>query len=197
MRDKVLGLTRIADPSDEIEVTGLFSDAPTLRPADIFTKAALPGRSAALDIGICSPDVCTVGLDCCYSMHQKKIPRYAPFIWRMGFEYRPMVCCCYGRVHPECQDNSKTLAHGASRRRGVGDYRTLFSRAHRNIGVEVWRRLALMVHACLPKLSDSEEQLSSGEAAPACCGGFWVFSRCLVAISISSGKQKKSTWSES
>ena len=162
VRDQVLDLTHLADPSAEVEVTGLFSDAPTLRPADIFTIAALPGRSAALDIGICSPDACTAGLDCCDSMRRKKVDKYAHYVGRVDFEYRPLVFSWYGRVHPECQDILKTLARGAARRRGVRDYGTLLSRVHQNIGVEIWRRLALMVHACLPKLSDTEEQLLNG-----------------------------------
>ena len=70
----------------------------------------------------------------------------------------------HGRVHPGCHDILLTLAQGAARRRGVGDYHVLFSRLRRNVGVETWKRLALMVHACLPKLSDGEEQLLAGEA---------------------------------
>ena len=51
VRDSILELVHLADPSAEIEIQNLFPDAPTLRPADIFTIAALPGRTAALDIG--------------------------------------------------------------------------------------------------------------------------------------------------
>ena len=102
--DCVLELTHLADPSSETEVRALFPNAPTLRPADIFTSAALPGRMAALDIGICSPDDCGAGDDCCDSMHISKLNRYSQFLVGRtgpGFEYCPLIFSCYGRVHLE------------------------------------------------------------------------------------------------
>lgn len=72
----MLEVCHLADPSAETEIRNLFPDAPTLRPADIFTSAAFPGRMAALDIGICCPDANGAGLDCCDSMHNCKIDRY-------------------------------------------------------------------------------------------------------------------------
>ena len=81
----------------------------------------------------------------------------------IDFEYRPLIVSCYGRVHPEAQVILKTLAHVGARRRGIFDYRILLARAHRNIGVEIWRRVASMVHGCLPKLSDGERVLLASE----------------------------------
>ena len=156
--DCVLELTHLADPSAETEVLNLFPDAPTLRPADIFTTAALPGRMAALDIGICSPDACGAGIDCCDSMHENKIKKYSDhLIGRAGvdFIYCPLVFSCYGRVHPECMSILRCIAQGAARRRGVLDFRGLLSRLHRNIGVAIWRRAAAMVQNCTPKLNES------------------------------------------
>ena len=41
----------------------------TLDSVDILTSAALPGRLAALDIGITSPDAARAGVDCCHAMY--------------------------------------------------------------------------------------------------------------------------------
>ena len=76
VRDSVLALVHIADASASIEVPELIASAPGLRPADIFTTAALPGGQAALDIGICSPDATGAGTDCCETMWQRKTWHY-------------------------------------------------------------------------------------------------------------------------
>ena len=164
IRVRVLELVHLADPSAFVEVPGLFPSAPSLRPADIFTSAASPGRSTALDVGVCCPDACHAGIDCCDSMHQHKVDKYRKFLTEaeIDFEYRPLVFSCYGRVHPESEAILKTLAQGAARRRGMFNYQLLLARLHRNIGVEIWRRVASMVHACMPKLTSSECCLLNG-----------------------------------
>eukprot|EP00973_Karenia_brevis_P013670 1854949-Karenia_brevis.AAC.1 len=45
---------RLADPSLTTEAPGLTGTS--LRPADILSSAALPGRSAALDVTVTSPE---------------------------------------------------------------------------------------------------------------------------------------------
>ena len=55
-----------------------------------------------------------------------------------------------------------TLARAAARRRGLADYRPLLRRAHANIGVQLWRRAAAMVKACLPDLPLEEQRLLLG-----------------------------------
>ena len=74
-RDKVFDLVQLADPTATTEVPELIPSNPALRPADIYTEAAIPGTRAALDIGICSPDASGAGLDCCESMHKRKRER--------------------------------------------------------------------------------------------------------------------------
>ena len=81
----------------------------------------------------------------------------------LEFEYRPLVLSCYGRVHLEGQAILKTLAQVAARRRCVFNYEVLLARAHRNIGVEIWRRLVLTVYSCMPNLIVGEGQLLNGE----------------------------------
>lgn len=147
VRDCVLELTHLADPSSETEVRALFPDAPTLRPADIYTCAALPGRMAALDIGICRPDVCKAGEDRCDSMYRDKIKRYNQFLVGRtgpGFDYCPLVFSCYGRVHLEFMSILQNIAQGVARRRGLLDFRGFIARARRNVGVAIWKRVALV-----------------------------------------------------
>ena len=69
-------LVHVADPAAVTELPGLVPDAPTLRPADIYSEAAVPGSSAALDVGIMSPDACGAGSDCCEAMRQRKLRDY-------------------------------------------------------------------------------------------------------------------------
>ena len=149
--------THFADCSAVTEIRQLFPDAPNLRPADIFTAAALPGRMTALDIGICCPDASNAGLDCCDTMYCSKVAKYSQFLnVQQEFEYRPLVFSCYGRVHPEACSILKTIAKGAACRHGVIDFKSLLSRLYRNISVEIWRRAASMVYDCMPKLCDTD-----------------------------------------
>ena len=50
VRDRILELTALADPSCITEAYGLLPDAPTLRPADLLITVAILGCSMALDI---------------------------------------------------------------------------------------------------------------------------------------------------
>ena len=95
-------------------------------------------------------------------MFQQKVDKYAPFMDGNTFVYRPLAFSCYGRVHLEAEAILKLVAQAAARRRGIADHTILLRRLHRNIGVEVWRRGTCMVLACLPKLSDGEDQLLDG-----------------------------------
>ena len=68
VRDELHAAALPCDPSAEIEPLGLIPSRPTLRPADVFTSAALPGRLAALDVGVASPHAACAGGDCTESM---------------------------------------------------------------------------------------------------------------------------------
>ena len=78
------------------------------------------------------------------------------------FEYRPLVFSCYGRVHPEAVAIFRTLAQVAARKHGVIDSQGLLARLYRNVGVEIWRRVASMVYDCMPKLHDDERDFLCG-----------------------------------
>ena len=94
VRDAVLALAHLADPGAETESIGLIPTAPALRPADILTSAAIPGRLAALDIGVTSPDAAGAGEDCCDAMWQTKVGKYEDYASELnaqGIRYQPMV----------------------------------------------------------------------------------------------------------
>ena len=104
IRDSLLHLTHLADPNASTEVPEIIASAPALRPADIFTSAALPGGMAALDVGVCSPDASGAGADCCEAMWRSKRSHYADYAGEMqacGVTYAPLVISCYGRWHAE------------------------------------------------------------------------------------------------
>ena len=158
-RDCVLELAHLADPSSQTEVEGLVPSTPLLRPADILSSAALPGRLAALDVGITSPDAGGAGLDCCARMHSTKIKRYAPFLEELenqGVTYAPVIWSAWGRAHPETECILLTLAKAAARRRGLRDHRQLLRRTNAAVGVVLVRRAVRMCRSCLESPEPAE-----------------------------------------
>ena len=169
-RDKIFDLVLLGDPNADKEVTELIPSAPTLRPADIFTEAAIPGCRAALDIGICSPDASGAGADCVETMHRKKLETYGEYFEELaaqGVRYVPFVLSCYGRLHPEATTTLERLALQAARRQGVGNHRALLRRTSAALGVAVQRRAVAMARACLPKLTMEALQILFGEPGAA------------------------------
>jgi len=167
VRDAVLPLVHLADPSATTEVPELIPNAPALRPADIFSESALPGGQAALDIGICSPDATNAGTDCCASMWSRKRGHYSEHLEDMasrGLRYVPLVFSCYGRAHADSAAALELVARQAARRLGVANHEPLLRRARAGIGVAIMRRAAAMARACLPKLGRESLALLFGEA---------------------------------
>ena len=166
-RDQLLLAVHLADPSATPEAPEIIASHPALRPADIFTSAAIPGGLAALDVGITSPDAAGAGDDCVESMWQKKRNTYAPYFDEMRaarVTYVPMVLSCYGRWHPESAVTLERVCRQAARRLGIADHRPLLSRAHAAAGVAIWRRAVAMARACLPRLAPADcDALLSGE----------------------------------
>ena len=167
VRDTTHSFAELADPSACIEPLGLVPSAPTLRPADVFTSAAIPGRMAALDVGVACPDAAAATDDACDAMQRRKLDEHAPYLAELadeGVVYRPLVFSCWGRPHPEALELLAALAAAAARRQGFADGASLLRCARRAISVQLWRRAASMVHACLPRPS-------ADEAAAALAGG--------------------------
>ena len=84
VRDQVLDLCHLSDASALTEAPGLIPSAPALRPADILTRAAIPGGVAALDVGIVSPDACGSGADGCEAIRRRKLEDYRAHFAEMG-----------------------------------------------------------------------------------------------------------------
>ena len=154
VRDELHAAASMSDPSAELEPLGLITSHPTLRPADVLTSAALPGRLAALDVGVASPDAAGAGDDCTQSMVASKRGTYAAHLdalGQAGIQYQPVVWSAYGRPHPDAKRILLTMARTASRRRGLESYRELANRWASRITTELWRRAARMVLACWPR----------------------------------------------
>ncbi len=154
VRDSTFALVSECDPSAETEPHGLIASHPMLRPADILTSAAGSGRLAALDVGIVSPEARGAGANCVAAMHATKLARYAPHqdeLERANVKYEPMVWSAYGRPHANTLRLIRQLAKRAARRRGLLNAGQIERRARAKIGVEIWRRAARMVSACLPR----------------------------------------------
>ena len=140
----------------------------------------MPGRLAAMDVGVTSPEASGAGEDCCDAMWRSKHRKYDAYhdeLEEQGISYAPLVLSAFGRAHPEAESVLHTLAVRAARRRGLRDHRLILRRARVAIGVAIWRRAAAMVHACLPKLAAEEEALLFGcdpanavEGEDAACG---------------------------
>ena len=79
-----------------------------------------------------------------------------------GIYYRPLTFSSYGRAHPDAVALLTTVAQRAARRRGLGDHQVLLRWAMAKIGVQIWRRAAAMVRACLPRMSEDEAALLRG-----------------------------------
>jgi hypothetical protein len=114
---------KVADAGVTTEPRGLTSTQ--ARPADILTNAAVPGRCAALDVCVASPNAAAARGDAAEAAFQRKLKHYAediPELHRAGIAFRPMVWTADGRPHPAV---TRTLRFAAERaaRKGNGTVR--------------------------------------------------------------------------
>ena len=133
----------------------------------MLTSAALPGRLAALDVGVACPDAAGAGVDACESMRCAKLRRYAGHLGeleREGVAYTPVTWSCYGRPRVDSERVVSALAAAAARRQGFADGGALLQRARGALGVQIRRRAACMVHSFLPRLSGEEAVQLVGQA---------------------------------
>jgi hypothetical protein len=101
---------RLADAAITTEPTGL-TDTQS-RPADIFTTAAVPGRSAALDVCVASPDAGAAGTNAVEAAFKRKLDHYRnaiPQLHAAGIVFRPLIWSSDGR--PQCRLTQQHLAH--------------------------------------------------------------------------------------
>jgi len=161
VRKHVHHLARSADPTAEEEPLGLIPSHPTLRPADVFTSAAHPGRLSALDVGVTSPEAIGAGSDCTESMRLRKLGDYGSHLAaleRQNILYQPIVWSAYGRPNAATTAVLQAMARQAARRRGLASAKVLQRRAEAAISVEIWRRAARMVFSCWPRHDEGEGQ---------------------------------------
>lgn len=152
---------------------GLIPSVPTLRPADILTSAALPGRLAALDIGVTSPEAAGAGDDCCEAMARRKRCDYQMHFAELdtaGVVYRPLVWSTFGREHPDTTVVLEALARQAARRQGLQSHAEVLRRTRAAVAAHLARRAVLMVRSCLGECSDdSSGPVSSAPLLRAVC----------------------------
>ena len=69
----------------------------------------------------------------------------------------------YGRLHTEAWQILLSLSRRAARRRGLLSYKGILRRASALIGVHVWKRVAAMTLACLPKAGADDRPVFLGD----------------------------------
>ena len=154
VRDCVGLVCSYSDPATEMEVPGLCPQAPTLRPADVLTRALHPTQVIAADIGVRAPHAASAGLDPLGNMRIDKHIKYAAHrddLEAQGIVYEPLIFSAYGRRHPQTTDMLKFAASRAARRRGCSNAKGLLRWWHRQLAAELWRRAARMIHSCMPR----------------------------------------------
>ena len=102
---------KLADGGITSEPGGL--SASQSRPADMFTSAAVPGRSAALDVCVASSIAAAArGFDRKLSHCRNEIGE----LRQQGIQYRPLVWTADGRPHPAVSRTLQGAADVASSR---------------------------------------------------------------------------------
>ena len=156
---------RLADPSVTTEPRGLTST--TSRPADILTTAAVPGRGAALDVCVASPNAAAALGDAAEAAFRRKLRRYRREIRELGtagIAFRPLVWTADGRPHPAVMRTLRFAAEIAVTRNGqLATASSFVSRWKHEISIAILRRRAAMARAVLPRASAQELWLLAGQ----------------------------------
>ena len=162
VRELLRGLL-LADPTATTEPRGLTTTQS--RPADILTYAAVPGRSAALDVCVASPNASSAAGDAAESAFRRKLHRYRreiPELAAAGIVFRPMVWTTNGRPHPAVTRTLKFAAEQAAHRSESAEPTSILGRWRHEIQVAILRRRAAMARAVLPRMGDREAWLLTG-----------------------------------
>jgi len=156
---------RLADPAVTTEPRGLTSTSS--RPADIFTTAAVPGRGAALDVCIASPNAAAAAGDAADAAFKRKLRRYRNEIRELaaaGIAFRPLVWTADGRPHPAAV---RTLCYAAdiavTRNGQQASAGALVTRWKHEIQIAILRHRAAMARAVLPRASALDLWLLTGQ----------------------------------
>ena len=171
VRAAVDGL-KMADPGVQTETRGLTNTQ--ARPADIYTIAAVPGRRAALDVCIASPNAVAARGDAAEAAFKRKLDHYAailPQLHQAGIAFRPLVWTADGRPHLAVTRSLRfAVERVAQKGSGTASCKEILGRWQHEIAVAIARRRAAMARAVLPQRSAHEQWLVSGrvEDGPCC-----------------------------
>ena len=152
LRDELAAILRSVDPGTETEVQGLVPSAPSLRPADILTRAAHSTLDTAIDVTIKAPHACGAGGDCVDAGRREKMTKYGPILPELrqqGIRYVPVAVSCFGRRGQDLDAVLRAAAVKFVRQAGSVDHKRLQRKWEQRLSVVVWRRAARMVHRCL------------------------------------------------
>jgi hypothetical protein len=154
---------KLADSAVTTEPVGL-TDTQS-RPADILTTAAVPGRSAALDVCIASPDAGAAGTNAVEAAFKRKLDHYRnviPQLHAAGIAFRPLIWSSDGRPHPAVTRTLKFAAETVARKRGGVSVPNFLSRWKHEIQIAILRRRAAMFRATQPKVGAKDAWLLTG-----------------------------------
>ncbi len=146
---------RLADPAVTTEPRGLTDTM--ARPADILTNAAVPGRGAALDVCVASPNAAAALGDAADAAFRRKLRKYRriiPQLARAGIALRPLVWTSEGRPHPAATRTMRYAARLAAARGGSeATAAEIAQRWRHEVQIAIQRRRAAMARAVLPRAS--------------------------------------------
>lgn len=119
----------------------------------MLTPAAIPGRLAALDIGVTSP-ASAAGGDATLAMFERKVHERADVrdeLEQQNIVYCPLVWTHFGRPHPAATDAVRQIARRVARKRGGVALAVVERKMHAAISVALALRAARMSLACWPQ----------------------------------------------
>ena len=155
---------QLADPGITTEPRG-----PTKaqsRSADIFTTAAVPGRSAALDVCVASSSAAAARGDAVQASFDRKLSNdrnEIPDLRNQGIHCRPLVSTAAGPPHPAVTRTLQYAADIASSRNDQQMSAKLLQRRWKHeLQIALLRRRAAMTQAVLPNPSARAEWLLAG-----------------------------------
>ena len=130
----------------------MIPSAPSLRPADILSRAAHHTLDSAIDIMIKAPHSCGAGSDCVEAGKSEKLDKYAGHLGELeqqGIRFAPAVFSCFGRRHPDVDDMLAVAARRFVRQAVHASSEPMLARWRRRLTAAVWKRAARMVHRCI------------------------------------------------
>ena len=135
------------------------------RLADILTAAAVPGRSAALDMCVASSIATAAGGDAAQAAFDRELSQYRELgkFRQQNTHYRPLVWTADGRPHPAVTRTLQYAADIASSRSGQHlSAKSLHRRWKHEIKIALPRRRAAMARTVHPNPSARAEWLFAG-----------------------------------